>query len=315
MSASVRLARLLELVPWLLARPGITVAEAAAHFGVSEEALINDLDMLICSGPGQAHGELVDIWYWDDGTIQVIDPQSLTRPLRLTAEEASALLVGLRQLAQVPGGHDRAVLERVTALLEEAAGSASTAGAAVAVAAETPPDPTVADAVDLAVREGRVLRIVYAGAVRDQETERDVDPVSVLSVDGRPYLSGWCRSAAAMRTFRLDLMRSATVLDEPAAPPPEATAPTIAASGLRPDGDPVVLDLAASARWVADEHPVDSVEEGPDGGVRVTLPVADDRWIVRLLLRLGDAAHVVAPPALAARVAQEARTALAAYAD
>lgn len=312
-TASTRLARLLGLVPWLLANPGVSVTEAAAHFGVTDEQLVADLDLLICSGPGQSHDQLIDIWYWDDGTIRVLDPQSLTRPLRLTAEEAAALLVGLRVLSQVPGQHDPGVVARVTARLEEAAGGAAAGEAAVAVELPTDADPVVLATVRDAVDRRRVLRIRYAGAARDQESVREVDPVTLLVLDGRTYLSGWCRSAGAMRTFRLDRVRSAEVLDEAASPPPDARGPELGRDGLRPEGQQVTLTLSPGARWVAEAYPVDSVSTGPDGAVEVTLPVADERWAVRLLLRLGADVRVVHPAGLAARVADEARAALAAY--
>lgn len=311
--AGARLARLLQLVPWLLARPGIPIAEAAAHFDVTADELTSDLDLLICSGPGLQHGELLDIWYWEDNHITVKDPQSLTRPLRLTAEEAAALLVGLRVLSQVSGTHDRDAVERVYALLEEAAGAVAAAGSAVAVAVETRADPAVVATVTRALEAQRVLHLRYAGAAADQETERDVDPQSLLSVDGREYLSGWCRSAGAMRTFRLDRVRAATVLAEPAQVPPEASGPDLGRDGLRPQGPAAVLDLQPGARWVAEEYPVDTVEERADGTTRVTLPVSDERWILRLLLRLGSAARVVSPASLSERVAEEAATALSAY--
>lgn len=312
-AASTRLARLLGLVPWLLANPGVSITEAAAHFGVSDEQLVADLDLLICSGPGQGHGELIDIWYWDDGTIRVLDPQSLTRPLRLTAEEAAALLVGLRVLSQVPGQHDRSVVAQVTARLEEAAGSAAAAESVMAVELPTDADPDVLAAVRDAVDRRRVVRIRYAGAARDQETVRDVDPVTLLVLDGRTYLSGWCRSAEAMRTFRLDRVMSAEVLDEAAAPPSDAHGPELGRDGLRPEGQQVTLELSPGARWVAEAYPVDSVATSPEGVTTVTLPVADERWAVRLLLRLGADARVVRPAGLTHRVADAARAALAAY--
>ena len=202
-------------MPWLLARPGISIAETAAHFGVSDERLVSDLNLLICSGPGQFHGELLDIWFDDEGGITVQDPLSLTRPLRLTAEEAAALLVGLRLLSQVPGGHDREVVDRVAAVLEAAAGAAADAVSAVSVTVEERSDPAVLVQVQRAVDEQRVVRIRHAGAARDEVTVRDVDPVALLSLDGRPDLTGWCRSAEAMRTFRLDRIRSAQTLAGP----------------------------------------------------------------------------------------------------
>ena len=311
--AGARLGRLLQLVPWLLARPGIPLIAAATHFEITVEQLVSDLDLLICSGPGQAHGELLDIVYWDDSTVTVQDPLSLTRPLRLTGEEAAALLIGLRLLAQVPGTHDRGTLARVTADLEAAAGEAATAGATVNIAVQSDADPAVVSAVETAVRDQRAIWIRYAGAARDQASERVVDPMTILTVDGRPYLSGWCRSAEATRTFRLDRVLTAKVLDQPAMVPPDAVPTQLGRDGLRPEGPPATLELTQGARWVADEYPVDEVVDLPDGGLRVTLPVSDPRWLIRLVLRLGPSAKVISPPDLAEQVVAEAVLALAEY--
>ena len=127
-AAPERLSRLLALVPWLSAHDGVTVSEAASHFGVTTEELVDDLNLLICSGlPGYGPEHLVDIQFWDeDEEIHVLDPQTLTAPMRLTPDEVTALLVGLRVLAQVPGDHDRDALVTATAKLERAGGGAST---------------------------------------------------------------------------------------------------------------------------------------------------------------------------------------------
>ena len=64
------------------------------------------------------------------------------------------------------------------------------------------------------------------------------------------------------------------------------------------EGDNVplaVLRLDASARWVAERYPVRSTTELPDGGLEVVLPVATERWLARLLLRLGTRGSVVSP--------------------
>src|SRR5699024_9016167 len=45
-STEQRLNRLLALVPYLLAHPGITAAEAAADFQITEQQLRKDLDLL-----------------------------------------------------------------------------------------------------------------------------------------------------------------------------------------------------------------------------------------------------------------------------
>lgn len=313
-TAAGRLSRLLALVPWLTAHEGVTVAEAAAHFGVSEAQLVEDLNLLICTGrPGHQHQELVDIQFWDeDGTITVLDPQTIGRPLRFSADEAASLLVALRLLAAVPGPHDRDAIASAQAKLEAAAGEARAAAEGLVVQV----DATVAPEVDAAVRtglaEGRRLHITYVGAL-DDRTERDVDPLRIVSLDGRVYLEGWCHRAEAMRTFRLDRIVAAEVLGEASEVPADAVPLDLGAGVLRPQGGAVTLVLGNGVRWIAEEFPVDSVTELADGRLQVVLPVADERWLVRLLLRSGPEVEVVDRPEIAERVRAEAAGALAAY--
>jgi proteasome accessory factor C len=313
-NAATRLSRLLALVPWLSAHEGVTIDEAAAHFGVTSEQLQSDLWLLICTGrPGHMHGDLVDIQFWDeDGRITVVDAQTLDRPLRLSPDEAASLLVALRVLAQVPGPHDRAALAGATTKLEAAAGEALRAADGLTVAVDTTLDPAVTEAVNRGLTEGRRLHLRYVGAV-DEATERDVDPMRVLTLDGRSYLEAWCRRAEAVRTFRLDRIEVVEVLDVASEIPADAVPVELGAGALRPDGPPVTLALAPEVGWIAEENPVESAEWLPDGRLQIVMPVGDERWLVRLLLRMGDAVTVVDRPDLLERVRAEALTALTAY--
>ncbi len=313
-TAAGRLSRLLALVPWLTAHEGVTVAEAAAHFGVTDGQLVEDLNLLICTGrPGHQHQELVDIQFWDeDGVITVLDPQTIGRPLRFSADEAASLLVALRLLAAVPGPHDRDAIASAQAKLEAAAGEARAAAEGVVVQVDATVAPEVDSAVRTALADARRLHITYIGAL-DDRTERDVDPLRIVSLDGRVYLEGWCHRAEAMRTFRLDRIVAADVLADAAEVPADAVPLDLGAGVLRPQGGSVTLVLGNGVRWIAEEFPVDSVTEQDDGRLRVVLPVADERWLVRLLLRNGSQVEVLDRPEIAERVRSEAAEALAAY--
>ena len=70
------------------------------------------------------------------------------------------------------------------------------------------------NACEDAVRRRRRLHLRYLVPHRDETTERDVDPMRVLHVDGRWYLEGWCHRAEAVRLFRLDRVVQARVLDD-----------------------------------------------------------------------------------------------------
>lgn len=307
---AARLPRLLSLVPYLLAHPGVRVSEAAADFGVSEKQLRRDLELLwMCGLPGYGPGDLVDLSFFGD-TVTVTEDAGMRRPLRLTTAEATALLVALRALAEVPGMVDAEVVRRAVAKIEAAVGAADApAGVAVGLTAREEETTT---AVRAALDRRRALHIRYYTASRDVVGERTVDPMRLLLVEGRGYLEAWCRSAEAVRLFRLDRVDDVQELTERSAPPPSAR-PTDLSGGLfRPDPDQreAVLLLEPEARWVAEYYPVDEVMERADGGVEVRLRFTDDAWLIRLVLGLGGHAQVLRPVALRAAVARRAEDAL-----
>ncbi|MFC5141622.1 helix-turn-helix transcriptional regulator [Actinomycetospora rhizophila] len=322
---SERLPRLLTLVPYLLARPGIAVAEAAADFGVPEAQLRRDLELLwMCGLPGYGPGDLVDLSFEGD-TVTVTFDAGMRRPLRLSGAEAATLAVALRALADAPGMVDADAVQRALAKIEDAAGKV---GAAHADAAE-PVGEGVAvglgrrpgraeDEVRRAVETGRALRLTYYSASRDAVGRRVVDPMRLLLVDASAYLEAWCRRAEGVRLFRLDRVDDAEVLDEPSAPPPGARGREGSGEDLlRPDDGAHVaaLVLHPAARWVAEYYPVEDLHADDDGSARVTMRYGDRDWMVRMLLGLGDAVEVLAPPDLVEARRARAREALAAYGE
>ena len=310
-AAPERLSRLLSLVPWLQQHSGVSIADAADHFGVTSTELERDLWLVICCGlPGHGPDQLIDIQFWDDGCIHVIDPQTLERPLTLTGDEVAALLIGLRMLAQVPGDHDRGALASVTAKLEQAGYALPTDQARVI---DDVPE-AIRAAVNGAVSEDRALRIEYLGATRDQLTERTIDVRRVLTRDGHAYVDAWCRSAGAERTFRLDRVLSAEVLAEPRDLPARDAAPEPGNPIVQGDSaTSVIVDFTPSGRWLLDVLRGDLLEDHEDGGGRLRADVADPGWLIRLVLGQGGDLVVREPAALREAVRAAAEAALARY--
>ncbi|SNQ48669.1 Protein PafC [Frankia canadensis] len=315
-AATDRLSRLLALVPWLRAHPGVSLPAAAEAFGITPRQLRDDLDLLfVCGLPGGAPGDLIDLSYSGD-QITVADPQTLDRPLRLSVDEATALVVAARALADVPGLAGRDALDRALEKLEKAVGASASAAGQVRVSLDTHDE--VLAAVQRSLRERRRVHLRYLVWSRDELTERDVDPMRVLVREGRWYLEGWCHRAEAVRLFRLDRIDGpdgVRLLDVPAAPPPEAVSRDTSDGIYHPaPGDVrVVLELSSPARWVADYYPVTQVRELSAGRLEVTLHARETSWLHRLVLGLGADVRVVEPRALAEDVHALARRALAAY--
>ena len=307
-----RLPRLLALVPYLQARPGISVAEAAADFNVGEAQLRKDLTLLwMCGLPGHGPGDLIDLSF-EGESVSVIFDAGMSRPLRLTAEEALALVVALRTLAETPGIADTDAVQRALAKVERAAGGAVDDST---VAVELDEMERLLPLLQRAIDDRRALRLRYYSASRDERSERTVDPLRMFDADRRTYLEAWCRQAEGLRLFRLDRIEDATLLDEPAAVP-EGVQPRDLSEGVyQPASEHLlaVLRLGPAYAWVADYYVAeDVVEDGED--LRVSLRVADPAWVRTLVLGSAGQVEVLSPEWLAEGLRAEAVRALAAYA-
>jgi proteasome accessory factor C len=316
-TSTERLQRLLALVPYVVSRKSVGLAETAAAFGVTERELVDDLNLLWCVELRAPDPYCpIDLSY-EGGEIVVSQAESMARPLRLAVDEASALLVALRMLAEVPGEKDRPALSRLIAKLEAAAGEAASASAQVSVQVDIPDEGAEAYAAQIRAAQtaGRRLHLRYYVPGRDEATERDVDPMRLLVVQGRPYLEGWCLRAEAMRLFRLDRVLSLEVLDVPSAPPEQAEPVDVDQGLFRPSPDDVsvVLELSVAGRWVAEYYSCESVSDLEDGRLRVVLRTRDTGLARRLALRLGEDGRVISPSSLVAEVRQAATAALANY--
>lgn len=313
-SALNRLSRLLTMVPWLVNRQGIDLDEAAADLGITVEQLTSDLELLFLCGYGQMPDELIDA-QWDGGQVFIDNAEAIARPLRLGMDEAVALIVGLRALREIPGLGERDAVERALAKLEAAAGTAAEAADRVGVSLSDEVDERHLHDARRAVEQHRQVRLRYLVPGRDESTERLVDPVRVLNMDGRWYLEGWCHRADGMRTFRLDRIEELVVTPDDGTPPPEARARDLD-QGLFQAGEQdqvVTIRLGRGARWVADYYPVETDVSLPQGERQITLRTGDTEWLVRLALRLGGECVIEEPAALRAQVADSARSALIAY--
>jgi len=312
-TSAERLRRLLALVPYVVSRKAVGLADTAATFGMSERELIDDLNLAWCVELMAPEPYCpIDLSY-EGGEIVVSQAESIARPLRLAADEASALLVALRMLAEVPA--DGSAVARLIAKIEGAAGASAAASAQINIQIDVPNARGMSEKITAALAAGKRLHLRHYVASRDEVTERDVDPMRLLVVEGRSYLEGWCWRAEGVRLFRLDRVLDLTVLDEPAAVPESAEPVDIEQGLFRPSesDERVELELAPGARWVAEYYPCESVTELDEGRLRAVLRTPDTGLVRRLALRLGEDARVVSPAALAEEVRAAAAAALALY--
>jgi proteasome accessory factor C len=238
------------------------------------------------------------------------------RPARLSPLEAKALLWALEFIG-----------DRLPIDADDALGTARRKIEAAIGEDNLPPielgrvqtaNADVAAAVGRAIREDRVLDIEYWTESRGTITERTMEPHMLVNARDAWYVVAYCRRAEDQRTFRLDRIRSARVLDEHFERRPEMTAGPYQPWGDRRAPDGTTLAQSASvwcspeiARWLAEEHR--SRERYADGSVLVEIPYASEEWLVKEILKHQGEAVLFEPVALRRRVAALAGTVLARY--
>ena len=316
--ARAQVPRMLAMVPYLRERAEVPVDQVARDFGVSRAQVVKDLGVLwFCGLPEAVTGEMIDVdmdALDRDGVVRIDNAEFLPRPLRLTVAEALSLIVALRTLRDATGSRGRDAVERALAKLESAAGDGAAAASNVSVLME-PADVAVTDTVTAALNSSRRLHIAYLVASRDERTERDVDPLRLITHGGHSYLEAWCHRVDDVRLFRLDRVVEAALLEVDADDHTDLPRRDLTAGVYSPAPNDLlaVLDISPAGTWVTELLPVASSTDLPDGGQRIAVRVGDPAWLRRLVLRAGGEVRVVEPAALAREVAQHAASALAAY--
>ncbi|MBD8703548.1 YafY family protein [Frigoribacterium sp. CFBP 13712] len=313
--ATDKLAFLLSLVPYLIDRGRVSVAEAAEHFGVSVGEIRRAVELIAVSGvPGETnqyqHDDLFDI-AWDDfeqnDVIVLTHMVAIDESPRFSAREAAALIAGLQYLSSLPENADRAA---IATLMSKLARGASSAPSQVAVDQRETSD--VLSLVELAVAQGRQLEFDYAG-VRDVVERRRVDPLRVESVDADWYLRGYDHLRHALRTFRLDRIARPALTDEPLAHrASDVVLPDTLFEGS-PDDETVTIDIDSAAAPLLADYAPDDVEPLDDGRSRLRVRVGQFGTVARLVAGLPGDPEVVSPIAARAAVGDWASLALAGY--
>ena len=312
MTSSHQVSRLLALVPYLQHHPDAELAAVASDFGVSPKQVVSDLEVLwYCGLPGGLPGDLIEIdmdAVRAEGRIRLSNADYLPRPMRFTLDEVTSLVVALQAVRELAGDSATGSIDSLLTKLRKLTGEAEPRIAVSMAGGQADIRGVLADAIARRL----AVRLTYDGQTRAHTTTPVVEPARLATRDGYAYLDAWSRDRQGWRTFRVDRIAAATVLDEPIeerGDPPRVDGNWLEA---RPDAVLVTLDLDERARWVAEYYPVRSVTHQHDG-VRVELLVADAAWLRSLLLRLGPSVRAVDPPELASSATEAAREALAAY--
>jgi proteasome accessory factor C len=316
LKAPDKLVFLLSLVPYLLEQRVVDVAEAAQHFGMTEEEIRDAVRLIATSGlPGSTGtyqpNDLFDIdWdsFEEDDVIVIVHHVAIDDAPRLSAREAAALIAGLQYLSASPENAGSASL---ASLMAKLTAGASAAPSRLAVA-ESEADASLA-VIRSAVAEGRQLEFDYLNA-RGEAGRRRADPLRIISQDADWYLQAYCHTREDVRNFRVDRMSALLVTDEPVGDHSHTTVPDTLFQGSETDLD-VVVDVAPETLPLLADYLADSRTHEVDGRLRVTLRVAHVHGLKRLVAGLPGLVTVVSPAEARAAVESWAAAGLAGYAS
>jgi len=257
--------------------------------------------------------------YRFDKSKKRVGPQYELPGLWFGAEEIHALLTMQHLLARLDRGgllgpHVQPMLARLTALLGTAENTAEEVRRRVKIAALGAREfhldqfQTVGSAL---LRRKRLMIRYYARGT-NETTEREISPQRLIHYRDNWYLDAWCHLRDGLRSFSVDAIEQAEILEKRAKDVAEARLDEVLGSGYGIfAGDNVTWATLRftpdRARWVATErwHSKQESRVLKDGSYELKVPFSDDRELIMDILKYGADCEVVSPKALRDKVAAE----------
>jgi len=176
------------------------------------------------------------------------------------------------------------------------------------------------DIVASAVLKRRRLHISYLVRSRNEMTERDVSPQRLIYYRDNWYLDAWCHSREDIRSFSVDAIHQALLLNVVAKNVKDSELDKVLASGYGIfSGKKLTMAklrfTPERARWTALEswHPNQRGRTETDGSYILEFPFGDDRELIGDILRFGPDVEVLSPQTLRSRVAEKLRVSALQY--
>jgi len=318
-----RLARLLSVASILYSKgsgeTGVPVAEIARLTGMTTRTVYRDINAL---------DEELGVPVFQAGRGRYgIDRKFFLPPLRLSVPEAIVLLLAARLIARWSDQYDAAVVSAFTKLADSLPQPIArhVAATMLAIGEHDANEPFTRSFATVARgwAEGRVVEIVYdPGNGQEKQTRVHtffLEPDAALR---SVYLIGFDEPADAMRTYKVERIRSATLTQDRYEIPEDfdpdrwlANSWGIWSSDTTPTAQvrlrfaPSVAHRVKEAVW----HRSQELTELPDGGLEMAVTVAGTVEIRPWILSWGEGVEVLEPPELREAVATAVREAAARY--
>ena len=286
-------ARMLDLVPFISSHQGIPTPELAAEFGISVEELLSDLNSLWMCGDNRF--DLMDIQF-DSGYVTIRNAETLNLIRSLSQQEIVAVLLGL-DLIEKDLPEDREDLHGDIKELRSKLGLEIARTVDATPAQDSQINSIISEALG---RQGR-LSITYYSPTDDEVSVRVISPIHVSTSDNRDFLIAYCESAGAQRTFRIDRIQSATLLESKVVQMSESPSDDVRTTV----GVKIVRNLRKSRESLG------TFISGEGSTVEVS--TYSSGWLSRTVMSAAGAIEVTSSPEIRGEIASMARKALDLY--
>lgn len=286
-------ARMLDLVPFISSHQGIPTPDLAAEFGISVEELLSDLNSLWMCGDNRF--DLIDIQF-DSGYVTIRNAETLNLIRSLSQQEIVAVLLGL-DLIEKDLPEDREDLHGDIKGLRIKLGLEIARTVDATPAQDSQINSTISQALG---RQGR-LSITYYSPTDDEVSVREISPLHMSRSDNRDFLIAFCESAGAQRTFRIDRIQSATLLESKVVQMSETQSDNVRSS----------VSVKISRNLRKSRESLGTFISGEGSTVEVSTYSAG--WLSRTVMSAAGAIEVTSSPEIRGEIASMARKALDLY--
>lgn len=307
-------------------RRAVPFSVLVAKLGVSRATIKRDLEYL----RNRLNAPIV--WDREQGGYRFSEEERIGGQYELpglwfNASEIHALLTMQHLLAGLDSGgllgpHIQPLLVRLHSLLGSADNSSEEIQKRIRILGVAARQMTLEhfSVVGSSLLRRKRLLISYFVRSRNESSEREVSPQRLVHYRENWYLDAWCHLRNELRSFSLDAIRGAEILDVPARNVPEKTLDGILGAGYGIfSGNKVqwakLRFTPQRSRWVASEqwHPRQKGSFDEEQRYVLEIPYSDDRELLMDVLKFGREVEVLGPPELQSSVREALEHALRLY--
>ena len=299
-NAANRALRTMDLIPYILENPGVSITKLAKQFSVTEKQIESDLQLVfMCGLPGYTPYELIDLIF-EDGIVSIIDPQVLDKPRRFTKSELVVIALGLQLLGELSSS-DSTRLSKIKLLSNKITQLGSSNSVIFAPSSSKSP---FVEVISKAITNKKSLTIQYQSLVKDEVSIRTIFPHNLYFMNGNLYLLAMDLAAKADRVFKVEFIKTCEVGNDISSEIVNENNSTIE----------VILDVQKTYKnFIERNSSIITAVEEQKNCFRVHLKLSNLEWLKRSILSNSPGIKVISPSLLAQEVSALATSLLASY--